>query len=155
MSDSCAAWLTDTSPASPNCANPSYAGGLVIHEYGHLIHWQLGLGFDGIPHPEQGSAPFRSSAFAEGFADTVQILINDDPIIGRDFYSDPLSCSGDGATECEDDLDCAEAGGTCVGHARDILTANVQFDNDWRRTASLAPRTTVATVPERQAAVPV
>ena len=51
------------------CVNTAYAS-VVNHEYGHYIVNERNLG--------QG-------AFGEGFADVMSVLINDDPIIGREF----------------------------------------------------------------------
>ncbi len=50
------------------CVNMAYAN-VVAHEYGHFIVNRLDL---------------RQYAFGEGFADTVSILLYDDPLIGRD-----------------------------------------------------------------------
>ncbi|MFO0832483.1 MAG: hypothetical protein U0637_11680 [Phycisphaerales bacterium] len=56
------------------CVNTSYAS-VVNHEYGHFVVNERNLG--------QG-------AFGEGFADVLSILINDDPIIGREFGTSAL-----------------------------------------------------------------
>ncbi len=55
--------------AGGGCVNTAYAS-VVNHEYGHFIVNERGLG--------QG-------AFGEGYADVMSVLINDDPIIGREF----------------------------------------------------------------------
>ena len=54
--------------AGDGCANTAY-GSIIHHEYGHFIVKTLGL--------SQG-------AFGEGFADSVAVLLNDDPRIGPD-----------------------------------------------------------------------
>jgi len=60
------------------CVNTAYAS-VVHHEYGHYIVNQRGLA--------QGS-------FGEGFADTMSILILDDPIIGHGFGGPPFFPNG-------------------------------------------------------------
>lgn len=56
--------------ADDRCVNTAFSS-VIIHEYGHFIVNQLRLA--------QGS-------FGEGFADTVAILMQDDPIVGHDFF---------------------------------------------------------------------
>lgn len=51
------------------CVNTAY-GSVIHHEFGHFIVSEHGL--------SQG-------AFGEGYGDTLAILINDDPVVGRDF----------------------------------------------------------------------
>lgn len=51
------------------CANASYST-IVTHEFGHYLVNQLGI---------------AQGAFGEGFADSVSIVLNEEPIIGRDF----------------------------------------------------------------------
>ncbi len=63
---------TNYYPAGGGCNNTAFAS-VINHEYGHHIVNRLGLG--------QG-------AFGEGFSDTISILINDDPVIGRFFLND-------------------------------------------------------------------
>ena len=55
--------------AGGGCQNTAYAS-VVNHEYGHYIVNQRNLG--------QG-------AFGEGFSDCMSVMINDDPILGREF----------------------------------------------------------------------
>ena len=55
--------------AGDGCANSAFSS-IITHEYGHFILHTLGV--------PQG-------AFGEGFADSLAILLYDDPVIGRDF----------------------------------------------------------------------
>jgi hypothetical protein len=71
---------------SGECVNSAYST-VVSHEYGHFILDRLGL---------------RQEAFGEGFGDCVAILLYDDPVVGRDFFS-------------------------LGGHVRDIELANKQY----------------------------
>ncbi|HYF15733.1 MAG TPA: hypothetical protein VD971_11750 [Phycisphaerales bacterium] len=63
---------TNYFPISATCNNTSFAS-VINHEYGHHIVNRLGLAQGG---------------FGEGFGDTMSILINDDPVIGRFFRLD-------------------------------------------------------------------
>ncbi|MFO0856283.1 MAG: hypothetical protein U0640_02860 [Phycisphaerales bacterium] len=60
---------TNYYPIGGGCNNTAFAS-VINHEYGHHIVNRLGL---------------AQGAFGEGFADTMSILINDDPVIGRYF----------------------------------------------------------------------
>lgn len=51
------------------CVNTAYSS-VIHHEYGHFIVNRHNL---------------RQEAFGEGYGDTVSILINNDPVVGRDF----------------------------------------------------------------------
>lgn len=61
----------DFSAATAVCANAAYST-IVTHEYAHYVLHQLGFA------DPQG-------AFGEGFADSLSLLVYDDPVIGRDF----------------------------------------------------------------------
>lgn len=72
----CNAFFTPVGPslnflsAGSGCVNSAYST-VVSHEYGHFVVDRLGL-FQG--------------AFGEGFSDSVDLMMYDDPIIGRDFF---------------------------------------------------------------------
>ncbi|MFN0135393.1 MAG: dockerin type I domain-containing protein [Phycisphaerae bacterium] len=55
--------------AAGGCVNTAYSS-VVNHEYGHFVVNRLGL---------------TQGGFGEGFGDCVSILMNDDPVIGRNF----------------------------------------------------------------------
>lgn len=57
--------------AGGGCNNTAYSS-VVAHEYGHGIVNNLGLGQGG---------------FGEGYGDTVGMLLYDDPIVGKDFFT--------------------------------------------------------------------
>ncbi len=75
INSSCNAYFDGSSinfyRAAGGCNNTAYSS-VVAHEYGHYIVARLGL--------SQG-------AFGEGYADTCSLLQYDDPIIGRNFFT--------------------------------------------------------------------
>ncbi len=61
--------------AGGGCANTAF-NGVVNHEYGHYY-----------VNRRPPVNTLQQGAFGEGFADTISILINDDPIIGEGFFA--------------------------------------------------------------------
>ncbi len=52
------------------CANSAFSN-IIVHEYGHNVVQNLNLG---------------QNAFGEGYADSLALLLQDDPVMGRGFY---------------------------------------------------------------------
>lgn len=91
--------------AGGGCVNTAYSS-IIHHEFGHFIVSEHDL---------------AQGAFGEGYGDTLGILINDDPVVGRDFQ---------GAGRPVRDIAAANKQYPCIGEIHDCgqLLAGVWWD---------------------------
>ena len=72
-----------TSFSGDSCPNWAYST-IIVHEYGHFLHYQLGVTIPG--------------AFAEGFSDSLTNLVFDDSVLGQDAFGPGTGQARDSAT---------------------------------------------------------